>query len=91
MEPDVLILDEPTTGLDPNAAFKLDQQIEVLAETGVTLLIISHDLRSIRRLADDVLFLFNGHVRFHGPVDDFFASDDNVVRQFVTGSVEGEI
>jgi phospholipid/cholesterol/gamma-HCH transport system ATP-binding protein len=91
LEPDVLILDEPTTGLDPHAAYKLDQQIEVLAETGVTLLIISHDLRSIRRLADDVLFLFGGHVRFHGPVDDFFASTDAVVSQFVTGSVEGEI
>jgi len=91
LEPDVLILDEPTTGLDPNAAYKLDQQVEVLLETGVTLLIISHDLRSIRRLADDVLFLFDGRVRFHGSADDFFDSNDSVVRQFVTGSVEGEI
>ena len=91
LQPAVLILDEPTTGLDPHAAYKLDQQVEVLSKTGVTLLIISHDLRSIHRLADEVLFLFGGRVRFHGPADSFFASDDTVVRQFVTGSVEGEI
>lgn len=91
LKPEVLILDEPTTGLDPHAAYKLDQQVEVLAQTGVTLLIISHDLRSIHRLADEVLFLFGGQVRFHGAADSFFTSNDNVVRQFVTGSVDGEI
>lgn len=91
LEPEVLILDEPTTGLDPHAAYKLDQHVEGLAETGVTLLIISHDLRSIRRLADEVLFLFQGRVRFHGEADGFFASSDPVVHQFVSGSVEGEI
>jgi phospholipid/cholesterol/gamma-HCH transport system ATP-binding protein len=91
LEPRTLILDEPTTGLDPYAAFQLDQQVEALAETGVTLLIISHDLRSIHRLADDVLFLFRGRVRLHDANERFFASDDPVVRQFVTGSTEGEI
>jgi len=91
LEPETLILDEPTTGLDPYAAQELDGHTARLKERGVSLVVISHDLRSIRRLADDVVFLFAGGVRFHGPADDFFNSTDPVVRQFVTGSVEGEI
>jgi phospholipid/cholesterol/gamma-HCH transport system ATP-binding protein len=88
LEPDVLILDEPTTGLDPYAALKLDQQVEALAETGVTLLIISHDLRSIHRLADEVLFLYQGRVHFYDGARAFFASKDPIIRQFVTGSAD---
>jgi len=91
LQPETLILDEPTTGLDPYAAFELDNHTGRLAQTGMTLIIISHDLRSIRRLAHDVLFLLHGHVRFHGPARDFFASTDLAVRQFVEGRVEGEI
>ena len=91
LDPETLILDEPTTGLDPYAAYKLDQQTANLARSGVTLLVISHDLRSIHRLAEEVVFLFRGNVRFQGPKEDFFASSDSVVRQFVEGRVDGEI
>jgi phospholipid/cholesterol/gamma-HCH transport system ATP-binding protein len=91
LDPETLILDEPTTGLDPYAAYKLDQQTANLTESGATLLVISHDLRSIHRLAHEVVFLFKGKVRFQGPKDDFFSSTDNVVRQFVEGRVDGEI
>jgi phospholipid/cholesterol/gamma-HCH transport system ATP-binding protein len=91
LQPETLILDEPTTGLDPYAAHELDRHTARLRERGVSLIVISHDLRSIRRLADDVVFLFRGGVRFHGTADDFFSSTDHVVRQFVTGSTDGEI
>jgi len=91
LAPETLILDEPTTGLDPYAAWKLDSLVATLLTTGMTVIIISHDLRSIRRLASDVVFLLHRGVRFSGPASDFFSSPDPAVRQFVSGSVEGEI
>jgi phospholipid/cholesterol/gamma-HCH transport system ATP-binding protein len=91
LNPRTLILDEPTTGLDPYAAYKLDQQVLSLIKTGVTLFIISHDLRSIERLADDVVFLLKGKIRYYGPKAGFFGSRDPAVRQFVEGRTDGEI
>ncbi|MBM4352675.1 MAG: ATP-binding cassette domain-containing protein [Deltaproteobacteria bacterium] len=91
LEPETLILDEPTTGLDPYAAFEIDAHVRRLKELGVTLLVISHDLQSIRRLADEVVFLFDRKVRYEGGVDGFFHSADPVLDQFVHARVEGEI
>jgi len=91
LSPETLILDEPTTGLDPYAAFELDTLVGKLLDSGMTLIIISHDLRSIRRLAHEVVFLLKGGVRFQGPSSEFFSSADTAVRQFVAGAVDGEI
>jgi len=91
LDPETLILDEPTTGLDPHAAYELDRMVSRLKQTGVTTIVISHDLSSIRRLADDVVFLLRGQERLHGTADEFFASADPAVRQFVSGDTEGEI
>lgn len=91
LSPETLVLDEPTTGLDPYAAYELDQQVATLLKTGVNLLIISHDLRSIERLADEVVFLLKGKVRAHTTRENFFSSKDPAVYQFVHGLVDGEI
>ena len=89
LKPETLILDEPTTGLDPYAARELDQLVDGLSGKGMSLIIISHDLRSMRRLADDVLFLVGGKVRLALPSEQFFASRDPAAYQFVNGLVEG--
>ena len=91
LEPETLILDEPTTGLDPYAARQLDELVGKLNQGGMTMLVISHDLRSIRRLADEVVFLLQGKVRYSGPTPGFFGSTDPAVRQFVRGEVDGEV
>lgn len=91
LKPETLILDEPTTGLDPYAAFELDQLVAGLEEEGMSLIIISHDLRSIQRLADEVIFLLHGNVRLKCSKADFFAPTDPAVHQFVNGLTEGEI
>jgi len=91
LNPETLILDEPTTGLDPYAAFELDRQVSTLLDSGVNLIIISHDLRSIERLAEEVVFLVNGKVRVHAPCKEFFSSSDPAAYQFVHGLVDGEI
>lgn len=67
--PDVLILDEPTAGLDPVASGMLKAEIRAARTAGRTVLISSHILVELEELADDVCFLSEGHLRFAGPVD----------------------
>jgi len=66
--PDVLILDEPTAGLDPIAAGVFKQAVRHARDAGRTVLITSHILSELEELADDVAFLSEGQLRFAGPV-----------------------
>lgn len=91
LKPETLILDEPTTGLDPFAAQQLDAVVQSVVGAGRTLLVISHDLQSIRRLAHDVAFLHRGLLRFHGPADRFFCNQDPILKGFVAGDPETPI
>jgi phospholipid/cholesterol/gamma-HCH transport system ATP-binding protein len=86
MRPETLILDEPTTGLDPGAARSLDQSLVALMKRGQTqtIIVVSHDLRSIRLLADEVVMLLDGRVHFQGSADEFFSSSDEQVSRFVS-------
>lgn len=91
LKPETLILDEPTTGLDPFAAQQLDDVVGSVVGSGRTLLVISHDLQSIRRLAHQVAFLHKGLLRFHGPTSHFFANHDPILQGFVAGDPETPI
>ena len=91
MEPETMILDEPTTGLDPVAARSLDRLVARGRSADSDLVVISHDLRSIEILADRVVMLLGGRVHFQGTSAEFFASSDPAVAQFVAGSSEGPI
>jgi phospholipid/cholesterol/gamma-HCH transport system ATP-binding protein len=88
--PEVVLFDEPTTGLDPVNARRVDRLIaELSAEANVTSVVVSHDLTSIFAIADRIVMLYKGKVRMTGTRDDFRASDDAVVRQFVRGEAQG--
>lgn len=90
LEPEYVIFDEPTTGLDPVSALRVDRLIrEMSDETGVTSIVVSHDLRSIFGIADRIVMLYQGRIRLDGTPADFRASDDPVVHQFVNGLAEG--
>ena len=90
MDPEFVIFDEPTTGLDPMAAMNVDQLIRSLSEEmGVTSIVVSHDLRSIFSVADRVAMLYKGKVLFWGSTQELRESDDPVVHQFVNGLPEG--
>ena len=90
LDPEYVVFDEPTTGLDPVNARRVDRLIRRLSdETGVTSVVVSHDLRSIFGIADRVVMLYQGRVRLDGPPAVFRASDDPVVHQFVNGLAEG--
>lgn len=70
MDPELLILDEPTAGLDPVNAAKFDELIlDLTSLLGLTVLLVTHDLDSLWRITDRVLFLGDGRVLEEGPVE----------------------
>jgi len=88
--PEVVLFDEPTTGLDPVSARRIDRLIRELAEKlGVTAVVVSHDLTSIARTADRVAFLYQGAVHALATPIELAASADPVVQQFIRGKSAG--
>jgi Cu-processing system ATP-binding protein len=70
----VLVLDEPTAGLDPVAARILKHRVRAERDAGRTILLTSHDLGQLQALADDVVFLLDGVVRFEGEIAELMES-----------------
>lgn len=90
VDPRYVLFDEPTTSLDPVSARRVDKLIRELSDSlGVTSIVVSHDLTSIFSIADRVAFLYKGNFRLVGTPDEFRASDDPVVKQFIGGVAEG--
>jgi phospholipid/cholesterol/gamma-HCH transport system ATP-binding protein len=85
-EPQIVLYDEPTTGLDPIVSDSIDQLIiRVRDQLKVTSVVVTHDMRSARRVGNHVFLLHNKRVYAHGPPLEFFASRDPIVRQFIDG------
>jgi putative ABC transport system ATP-binding protein len=85
--PEVMLLDEPTSALDSFAAATVERAVRGLVADGLTVVMVSHDLRQARRIADDVVVLIDGHVAHAGAVEDVFgerAPED--VRVFLRGA-----
>lgn len=92
LDPEIVLYDEPTTGVDPILGAAVDDLIRSLnAKIGVTSIVISHDIASVFRTAQRVAMLYDGVFRLIGTPDDFKKSDDPVIRQFVEGSATGPI
>ena len=91
-EPEVIFFDEPTTGLDPIMAGVINDLIRsIVTEMGATAVTITHDMSSVRAIADRVAMLHGGKIRWEGPVAEMDAAGDPYLAQFVTGSAEGPI
>ncbi len=91
-EPSVIFFDEPTTGLDPIMAGVINELIrEIVVDLGATAITITHDMSSVRAIADHVAMLHAGKVRWHGPVGEIDTSGDAYVDQFINGRAEGPI
>ncbi len=87
---EVVLFDEPTTGLDPVSARRIDRLIRELAdELGVTAIVVSHDPPSIFGVADRVAFLYQGVVHVVATPAELTASTDPIVQQFITGRSKG--
>lgn len=74
-DPEILILDEPQNGLDPEGIIELRQLIRSFAASGRTVLISSHQLGEVTHLADDISILSNGRVVWTGPLEEFSDGD----------------
>lgn len=87
-EPEILLYDEPVTGLDPVNATVVHRLIAQLAgELGVTSIIVTHDIEGSLPISDRVALLDHGRIRFVGTSDEFRASDDPLVRAFIERDV----
>jgi phospholipid/cholesterol/gamma-HCH transport system ATP-binding protein len=91
-EPEIIFFDEPTTGLDPIMAGVINDLIrEIVVEMGATAMTITHDMSSVRAIADTVAMLHDGVIQWTGPVADMDGSGDPYVDQFIHGRAEGPI
>jgi phospholipid/cholesterol/gamma-HCH transport system ATP-binding protein len=91
-EPQIIFFDEPTTGLDPIMAGVINELIrEIVTEMGATAMTITHDMSSVRAIADRVAMLHDGVIKWTGPVGDLDHSGDPYVDQFVSGRADGPI
>ena len=90
--PEVIFFDEPTTGLDPIMSGVINDLIrEIVTEMGATAMTITHDMTSVRAIADNVAMLHGGKVRWTGPVSEMDATPDPYVQQFIHGRATGPI
>lgn len=84
MSPNVLLYDEPTSGLDPVTAYSIDRLIvETCRHTGVTSVVVSHDVTSVLRVADQIIFLNQGEIAFDGTPDEFKQQEDETIAELV--------
>ena len=91
-EPEIILFDEPTTGLDPIMADVInDLIIESVKSLGATALSITHDIASARKIADRMAMIHEGRIVWSGPVGDIDDSGNAMVDQFIQGRAEGPI
>ncbi|UWS05127.1 ATP-binding cassette domain-containing protein [Phaeobacter inhibens] len=91
-EPEIIFFDEPTTGLDPIMSGVINDLIrEIVVEMGATAMTITHDMTSVRAIADNVAMLHGGVIQWTGPVSEMDHSGDPYMEQFIHGRAEGPI
>ncbi|NWF98786.1 MAG: ABC transporter ATP-binding protein [Nitrospirae bacterium] len=91
-EPEILLYDEPTTGLDPIMADAInDLIIEMKNKLSVTSVAITHDMNSAYKIADRIAMLYDGKIIGTGSPDEIRNTGDPIIKQFITGSAYGPI
>ena len=87
--PAIILYDEPTTGRDPVVSDSIDQLIlRVRDQFNITSIVITHDMRSARRIGQRIIYLREGQVYLDAPADEVFNSSDPVISRFVKGEAD---
>ena len=87
LEPDILLLDEPTAGLDPISSAEIDDLVlKLQAEHHMASIVVTHDLHSAKTIADRLILLNQGNVTAEGTFQELQGSDDPFVREFLKHS-----
>jgi phospholipid/cholesterol/gamma-HCH transport system ATP-binding protein len=90
LDPPILLVDEPSAGLDPVTSSEIDDLLaELKTHAGTTLVVVTHNITSARHLGDDLVFLHEGRVLERGPVEAFEASRHALVRRFMESAGTG--
>ena len=92
LEPDIVLCDEPSSGLDPVMSATLDELILEMHRTlGLTFIVISHDTAEARKIADTIGMLANGRLVTYGPAKQVFEENHPALNQFFTRATQGQI
>jgi phospholipid/cholesterol/gamma-HCH transport system ATP-binding protein len=92
LEPEIVLFDEPTTGLDPIMSDVINDLIlSTQKKLGITFFIISHDVNGALKVADRIAMLHDGQIVEEGTPEEIQASENPIVQQFLSGSSEGPI
>ncbi len=87
--PEIILYDEPTTGLDPMSADTIDQlMMRVNYRLNATTIVVTHDMRTARRLGERILYLHGGRIYLDDTAENVFMSEDPVVSRFVKGEAD---
>ncbi len=90
VEPSLLLVDEPSAGLDPITSMEIDELlIDIKTNHHATLVVVTHDIQSARRIADRMAFLDQGHLLAEGTVEELEHSEHELVRAFMKSQQGG--
>lgn len=91
LNPKIIFFDEPTTGLDPIMSNVInDLIIKIRDELKATTITITHDMNSVRRIAQNVAFLHQGKIAWHGTIDELATADNQYLQNFVNGRTKNQ-
>ena len=89
LEPELVLYDEPTTGLDPIRSDLINELIIGLSrKLGITSIVVTHDMVSAAKIADRMVLLYNGNIVCDGTWDQFRESEDELVQRFIRGQAD---
>jgi phospholipid/cholesterol/gamma-HCH transport system ATP-binding protein len=89
LDPEILLVDEPSAGLDPITADEIDDLLLDRKRAGVTLIVVTHNIPSARRLGDELAMLHEGRIIARGPAAELDRSQDPLVQAFMTSQHAG--
>ena len=89
LDPDILLVDEPSAGLDPITSGEIDELLVALKKTGTTLVVVTHNIPSARHVGDELAMLHDGRVIARGTAQQLDRSEHELVRAFMRSENAG--